>query len=161
MICMLLHINFCTYLRAKQSPEFNITKIFTYCCCYLAGKLCLTLCSPIDYSTSGFPILHHLPSVCSNSCPLSQWCHPTISSSAVPFSSCPQSFPTSGSFPVSWFFTSGGQSIRASASASTLPMNIQGWFPLEWTGLISLLSKGLSRYFLLNFWRKKNSPWKL
>ena len=160
MICMLLHINFCTYLRAKQSPEFNITKIFTSCC-YLAGKSCLTLCSPMDYSTSGFPILHHLPSVCSNSCPLSQWCHPTISSSAVPFSSCPQSFPTFGSFPVSWFFTSGGQSISASASASTLPMNIQGWFPLEWAGLISLLSKGLSRYFLLNFWRKKNSPWKL
>ena len=79
--------------------------------------------------------------VCSNSCPLSQWCHPTISSSAVPFSSSPQSFPGSGSFPLSWL------QIRASASASVLPMNIRGWFPLGLTGLISLLSKGLSRVF--------------
>ena len=82
---------------------------------------------------------------CSNSCPLSQWCHPTISSSVATFSSCPQSFPASGSFPMSWLFTSGGQSIRA--SASVLPVNIQGWFPLRLTGLISLLSKGLSRVF--------------
>ena len=87
------------------------------------------------------------PRVCSNSCPLSQWCHPTISSSAAPFSSFHQSFPASGSFPVSWFFTSGGQSIGASASTSALPMNIQGWFPLGLTGLISLLSKRLSRVF--------------
>ena len=85
------------------------------------------------------------PSVCSNSCPLSQWCHQTISSSAVPFSPCPQPFPAFGSFPMSWFFISGGQSIRVSASASILPMNIQGWFPLEWTGLISLLTKRLSQ----------------
>ena len=82
---------------------------------------------------------------CSNSCPLSWWCHPTISSSVVPFSSCLQSFPALGSFPVSQLFTSGGQSIGS--SASTLPMNIQGWFPLGLTGLISLLSKGLSRVF--------------
>ena len=75
--------------------------------------------------------------VCSNSCPLSQWCHPTISSSATPVSSCPQSFPASGSFPVNQLFTSGGQSIGASASASVLPVNIQDWFPLGWTGLIS------------------------
>ena len=82
------------------------------------------------------------PGVCSNSCPLSQWCNPTISSSIAPFSSCPQSFPVSGSFPMSWLFTSGGQSFGA--SASVLPMNIQGWFPLGLTGLISLQSKGLS-----------------
>ena len=81
----------------------------------------------------------------SNSCPLSQWCHPTISSSIVPFSSCLQSFPASGSSLMSQFFTSGGQRIGASASASVLPMNIQDWFPLGWTGLISLLFKGLSR----------------
>ena len=87
------------------------------------------------------------PRVCSNSCPLSQWYHPTISSSIFPFSSCPQSFPASGSSPMSQLFTSGGQSIRASASASVLPMNIQGWFPLGLTGLISLQSKGLSRVF--------------
>ena len=77
------------------------------------------------------------PEVCSNSCPLSQWCHPTISSSVVPFSSCLQSFPVSGSFPVSHFFPSGGQSVGVSASASVLPMNIQDWFPLGLTGLIS------------------------
>ena len=83
--------------------------------------------------------------VCSNSCPLSRWCHPTISCSVILFSSCPPSFSASGSFPVSCLFASGGQSIGASASASVLPMNIQGWFPLELTGLISLLSKRLSR----------------
>ena len=87
------------------------------------------------------------PRACSNSSPLSQWCHPTISSSVIPFSSCLQSFPASGSFPMSQLFASGGQSIGASASASVLPMNIQDWFPLEWTGWISLQSKGLSRVF--------------
>ena len=87
------------------------------------------------------------PGACSNSCPLNQWCHPAISSSVVPFSSCPQSFRASGSFPISHFFTSDGQSIGASASASVLPMNIQDWFPLGWTGWISLQSKGLSRVF--------------
>ena len=87
------------------------------------------------------------PRACSNSCPSSQWCHPTISSSVVPFSSRLQSFPASGPFPMSQFFPSGGQSIGASASASVLPMNIQGWFPLGLTDLISLQSKGLSRVF--------------
>ena len=87
------------------------------------------------------------PSACSNSCPLSQWCHPIISSSVIPFSSHLQSFPASGSFPVSQFFTSRGQRIGASASASVLPVNIQDWFPLGWTGLISLQSKGLWRLF--------------
>ena len=79
--------------------------------------------------------------VCSNSCPLGRWCHPTISSSAAPCSSCPQSFPASGSFPMSQLFTSGSQSIGALALASVLPNNIQGWFPLGLTGLSSLLSK--------------------
>ena len=87
------------------------------------------------------------PRACSDSCPLSRWCHPTISSSVIPFSSCLQSFPASGSFPVSQFFQSGGQSIGASGSASVLTMNIQDWFPLRWTGWISLQSKGLSRVF--------------
>ena len=86
------------------------------------------------------------PRVCSNSCPLSRWCHPTISSSVVPFS-CLQSFPESGSFPVSQLFASGGQSIGASALASVLPMNIQDWSPLGWTGWTSLQSKRLSRVF--------------
>ena len=82
------------------------------------------------------------PRAYSNSCPLSQWYHPTISSSVVPFSSCLQSFPASGSFPVSQFFASGDRSIGVSASASVLPMNIQDWFPLGLTGLISLRIKG-------------------
>ena len=82
-----------------------------------------------------------------NSCPLSQWCHPTISSSVVPFFSHFQSFPASGSFQMSQFFTSGGQSNRVSASSSVVPLNSQDWFPLRWTGWFSLLSKGLSRVF--------------
>ena len=87
------------------------------------------------------------PRVYPNSCPLSQWCHPTISSSVVPFSSCPQSFPASGSFPMSQFITSGSQSIGASALAPVLSMNIQDWFPLGLKSLIFLQSKGLSRIF--------------
>ena len=85
------------------------------------------------------------PGVYPNSCPLSQWCHPTISSSVIPFSSHLQSFPAAGSFPMSWLFPSGGQSLGT--SPSVLPMNIQDWFPLGWTGWISLHSKGLSRVF--------------
>ena len=87
------------------------------------------------------------PGACSKSCPLSRWCHPTVSFSVVPFSSCLQSWPVSGSFPLSQFFASGGQSIGASASASVLPMNIKGWFPLGWTGWLSWQPKGLSRLF--------------
>ena len=87
------------------------------------------------------------PRVSSNLCPSSRWCHPAISSSFVPFSSCPQSLPSSGSFPVSQLFASSGQSIGVSASASVLPMNTQDWSSLGWTGWISLQSKGLSRVF--------------
>ena len=87
------------------------------------------------------------PWACSNSCSSSLWCHPTISSSVVPFSSQLQSFPASGSFQMSQFFTSGGRNVGASASASVLPMNIQDWFPLGWIGWISLRSKGLSSVF--------------
>ena len=87
------------------------------------------------------------PGACSSSCPSSRWCHPAISSSVIPFSSCLQSLPASGSFPMSQFFTSGGQSIGASASASVLPKKIQDWFPLELTGWISLQSKGRSGVF--------------
>ena len=105
------------------------------------------------------------PGACSNSCPLSWWCHPIIPSSVTPFFSCPQSFPASGSFPLSWLFASGGQNIGASASASVLPMNIQGWFPLGLTGLISLQSKGFSRVFSsttvqkLHFFSTQPSLW--
>ena len=93
----------------------------------------------MDCSTPGFPLHHQLPS--------SWWCHPTISSSVIPFFSCLQSFPASGSFPMSQFFASGGQSIGASASVWVLSMNIQGWFPLIQTSLISLQFRGLSRVF--------------
>ena len=114
----------------------------TLCC--LVAQWCPTLCNHMDCSTLGFPS-SLFPRVGSNSCSLS-WCwYPTILSSIAPFTSCPQSFPASGSFPVSQLFALGGQIIRA--STSVLPMNIQGWFPLGLTGLISLLSKGLSRVF--------------
>jgi len=99
-----------------------------------------TLCDCMDWTTPGFPVLSPTSGACSNSCPSSQWCHPTISS-------CLQSFPASGSFLMSWLFTSSGQSIGVSASASVLPMNIQDWFPSGFTGWISLKSKGLSRVF--------------
>ena len=114
--------------------------------------------------------LHHTRILCaslslkvwSNSHPLSCWCYLTISSSVTPFSSCPQSFPTSGSFPMSQFFQSGGQSIEASASASVLLMNIQGWFPLRFTGLIFLQSKGLSRVFSsTTIWKNHSSAFSL
>ena len=97
------------------------------------------------------------PGACSNSCPLIQWCHPTISSSVVPFSSCPQSFSTSGSFLMSQLFASDGKSIGASASESALPMNIQDWFPLGLTGLISLQSKGFSRVSPTPYFKTINS----
>ena len=87
-----------------------------------------------------------------SSCPLSQWCHPTISSSVIPFSSCPQSFPASRSFQMSQLFTSGGQNIGVSALASVLPMNTQDWSPIGWTGWISLQSKGLSRVFSITMY---------
>ena len=103
---------------------------------------------------SRLPCFSLSPRVCSNSCPLSWWCHQIISSSVTHFSSCPQSFPASGSFPVNRLFVSGGQNCEASASTSVLPMNIQGWFPLGFTSLISLLSKGLSRvYSSITVWK--------
>ena len=99
---------------------------------------------PLGLQHARLPCASLSPRVCSNSCPLSQWCHLTISSSVTPFSSCLYPFPASASFPMSHLFASGGQSIGSSASASILPMNIQDWFPLRLTGLISLLSKELS-----------------
>ena len=114
---------------------------------------CLTLCDPIDGSSPS-PI----PRVYSNSCPLSRWSHPTISSSVIPFSSRLQSFPASGSFPVSQFFTSGGQSIGVSASASVLPMNIQDWCPLGWTVWISLQSLGSLKSLLQHHSSKASEP---
>ena len=102
---------------------------------------------PHELQHARLPCPSPTPRVHSNSCPLSRWCHPAISSSVVPFSSCPQSLLASESLPVSQLFTWGGQSIGVSALASFLPKNTQGWSPLEWTGWISLQSKGLSRVF--------------
>ena len=102
---------------------------------------------PLGLQHTRLPCPSPTSKACSNSCPLSRWCHPAISSSVVPFSSCLQSFPASGSFPVSQFFTSGGQSIGVSASASVLPVNSQGWFPSGLTGWISLQSRGVTGVF--------------
>ena len=107
---------------------------------------------PHEPQHTSLPVHHQLP-VYPNPCPLSRWCHPTISSSVVPFSSCPQSFPVSGFIPMSQLFTSGGQSTGALPSASVLPI-ISGWFPLGLTGLVSKLSKGFSRVFSsITFWK--------
>ena len=107
---------------------------------------CPTLCNRMACSTPGLPVHHQLLELAQTS-PSSHWCHPTISSSVVPFFSCLQTFPASGSFSISQFFAAGGQSIEALASVSVLPMNIQDWFPLRLTGLISLQSKGPSKVF--------------
>ena len=116
-------------------------------CCYCSiAKLCPTL-QTHGLQHTRLPCPPPSPRAFSNPCPLSQWCHPTISSSVTPFSSCPQSFPASRSFPISWLFTSGGRSIRVSASTSVFPKNIQGWSPLGFTDFIFLESKGLSRVF--------------
>ena len=131
------------YLWYCKEKKITITvSSWPHCCC----SVYLTL-RPHELQLARFSRPSPSPWVCSNSSPLSQGCHPTISSSVPHFSSCPQSFPGSGSFSMNWLFTSGGQSIGASASAPVLPMNIQGWFPLGLTGLLSLLSKGLSRVF--------------
>ena len=120
-------------------------------CCSVA-KLCPSLCDLMDCSTLGsHPSV--LSRMCSDSCPLSQWCYLTISSSATPFSFCLQSFPASGSFPMSELFTSGSQGFGGSASASVLPKNIQGWFPLGLTCFISLQSKRLSKAFSSTIWK--------
>ena len=112
------------------------------------AQSCPTLCDPMDYSTPGLPVHHQLPKFTQT---YAHWVgdviHPTISSSVIPFSSCLQSFQASASFPMSQFCASGGQNIGVSALVSVLPVNIQDWFPLGWTGWISLLSKGLSGVF--------------
>ena len=120
--------------------------MFTHVQFSSVAQLCPTL-RPHELQHARPPCPSLTPGVYSNSCPLSRWCHPTISSSVVPFSSCLQSFLASGPFHMSQFFASGGQSIGVSALTSVLPMNIQDWFPLGWTGWIPVLSKGLSRVF--------------
>ena len=143
------------YTVSKWKSKANLTPLYFF---LKQSNIHLSLCS-VQFSHSVVsdslwphglqharpPCLSPVPGACSNSCSSSQWCHPTISSSVIPFTSCLQSFPESGSFPMSQFFTSGDQSIGASASASVLPMKIQDWFPLGLTGLISLQSKGKRR----------------
>ena len=124
-------------------------------CCSVT-KSSPTLCDFKEQDRLPCPLLS--PGVCSISCPFSWWCHPTISSSVAPFSFCPQSFPASGSFPMRGLFTSSGQSIETSASASVFPMNIQGWFPLGLTGLLSLKSQELSS-LLQNYSLKASVLW--
>ena len=144
-----MELRLVTEIQTKVSWTLKLEVFFTnpinLCLCYCSvAKSCPTL-SYLMYHLkhTRLPCPSLLSRVCSNLCPLSQWCHPTISSSVTSFYSCPQVFPASGSFPVSWLFALGGQSNGA--STLVLPMNIQGSFPLESTGLISLLSKGLSR----------------
>ena len=133
--------------RVELNNTINkLETISIYCCCSVAQS-CPTVFDSMDYSMPGFPVFSLSPEVCSNSCPLNQWYHPPILSSIIPFSSCLQSFPISGSFPVSQFIASGGQRIGVSASGSVTPMNTKVWFPLGWTGWIFLQSKGLSRAF--------------
>ena len=119
--------------------------------CYVLAQISRSVVSdslwPHELQHTRPPCVSLTPRVHSNSHPLSRWCHPAISSSVIPFSSCPQSFPASESFPMSQLFASGGQNIGVSALASLLPKKSQGWSPSEWTGWISLQSKGLSRVF--------------
>ena len=121
------------------------------------AQSCPTICNPMNCSTSGLLVHHQLPEFTQTQRPSSQWCHPGISSSVVPFSSCPQSLPASESLPMSQLFTWGGQSTGVSALVSFLPKNTQSLSPLEWTGWISLQSKGLSRVFSNNTVQKHHS----
>ena len=135
-----------TFLSKYHRLHIPLLTVFISLVCFSCSVMSNSLWPHGLYYTM-LPCLSPTPRTSSNSCPLSQWCHPTISSSVSPFSSCLQSFPASGSFPMSLLFTSGGQSIGVSASVSVLPMKFQDWFPIGWTGWISLQSKGLSRVF--------------
>ena len=127
---------------ARLSSFHTSYLIYHFSCLVMSDFL-----QSLDCSTPGFLVHHQLPELTQTHVHSSQWCYPTISSSVIPFSSCLQSLPASRTFPESQLLASGGQSIGVPTSASVLPMNIQGWFPVGWTGLILLLSKGLSRAF--------------
>ena len=144
-------LTFFIFQYHKVQIKCNTVHMWWVCVSVFVLYVCVCVCVQFSSVTQSDPARppcsSPTPGVYSNSCPLSWWYHPTISSSVFPFSSCLQSFPVSGSFQMSQFFTSGCQSIGVSASASVLPMNIQDWFPLGWSGCISLQSKGLSRLF--------------
>ena len=149
------------YSLSFHTGHLIITSNFFPVCGWFPGPLFSCFCHSVQFSSPAMsnslrphrlqharpPCPSPTPRVYSNSCPLSWWCHPTISSSVTPFSSCSQSLPASGSFQMSQFFAPGGQSIGVSASTSVPPLNTQDWSPLGWTGWISLQSKGLSRVF--------------
>ena len=153
MLCITIPLTFLKTLHSHLSifSPISSTSFFSPNCftsVQFSHSVVSNSLRPHGLQHSRLPCPSPTPRVYSNSCPSHQWCHPTISSSVIHFSSCLQSFPASGSFPMSQFFTSGGQSNNGvSASASVLPMNIQDWFPLGLTGWISLQSKGLSRVF--------------
>ena len=157
MAAAVVSINMCsltlkkTIRRSKQHLAIyeSILSVILFYSCYLqfSSSVVSDSLRPHESQHARPPCPSPTPRVYSNSCPSSGWCHPTISSSVVPFSSCPQSLPASQSFPMSQLVTWGGQSIGISASASVLPMNTQDWFPLGWTGWIFLQFKGLSRVF--------------
>ena len=132
----------CSSWTEKDFPFPPLSSSVQFSCSVMSSSL-----RPHEPQHARPPCQSPTPGVHPNSCPLSQWCHLTISSSVVPFSSCPQSFPKLGSFQMSQLFASGGQNNGVSASASVLPMNTQDWSPLGWAGWISLQSKGLSRVF--------------
>ena len=134
VFCLQIFASFCMWLC-----------FWCFCSVQFSCSVMFDSLRPHELQHARPPCLSPTPGVHSNPCPSSQWCHPAISSSVIPFSSCPQSIPSAESFQMSQLFASGGQSIGASASASVLPMNTQDWSPLEWTGWISLQSKGLSR----------------
>jgi len=137
-----------TGMISEPNPTWVIVTFVCIHCCCSVSKSCPTPCDHRDYSPPGFPVLHRLPEFVQTHVHwVSDAIQPSHPLSPTPFPSCPQSFPASGSFLMNDLFGSGGQSIGASASASVLPMNIQDWFPLELTGWISLLFKGLSRVF--------------
>ena len=136
------------YLLPTRTAIYTHTHAYQFSSVQFSRSVVSDSLHPHGLQHARLPCPSPTPRAYSNTCPLSQWCHPTISSSIVPFASCLQSFPASGSFPMSQFFASDGQSIGVSASVSVLPMSIQHWFPLQLTGLISLQSKGrLSRVF--------------
>ena len=144
----LFELNICEKFESKKFT--SLLCLFSYWYWYSVSSVqslsrVQLFATPLQHTRP--PCLSPILRVHSDSHPSSQWCHPAISSSVVPFSSCPQSLSASGSFPMSQLFASGGQSIGVSASASVFPMNTQDWSPLGWTGWISLQSKGLSRVF--------------
>ena len=141
-------LSFCVYVISGHGVPYPFSLLipsYLYAAVQFSHSVVFDSLRPHELQNTRLPCPSPTPGACSNSCPLSQWCHPTSSSSVIPFSSYLQSFPASRFFPVSQFFMSAGQNIGASASASVLPMNIQDWFLWGLTGLISLQSKGLSR----------------